>query len=309
MLGKPIKFQPDAVRAAYEAAPGKSRAAKARNAAVSLGCSLGTVARTVKGRTGDALSRSPSGPAPLGLRRATVLAVGHPATVESRTVFPTMVFDVGEEWLLKSGDHSAKIGGRVTKGAWKGFPIYTLTLEERATCPVSCRHWSSCMGNNMPFARRWRPGHDLEWRLRHEVSALEMKHRRGFAVRVHALGDFYSVGYVEMWRELLERHPALHVFGYTARIDPNEDEIAYALALMVRDYWTRCDPPRFAVRFSNAPILARSTVTIESPMQKPRDAVICPAQYAATRSGKKAQNCGSCALCWDTVKRVVFVQH
>ena len=112
-----------------------------------------------------------------------------------------------------------------------------------------------------------------------------------------------------MWRELLERHPALHVFGYTARIDAQEDEIAYALAVLVRDYWTRCDPPRFAVRFSNAPIMRRSTIIIESPVQKPDDAVICPAQYAATPSGKKTEACGSCALCWSTTKRVAFLLH
>ena len=33
-----------------------------------------------------------------------------------------------------------------------------------------------------------------------------VKHVNGFAVRLHNLGDFYSVEYVELWRKLLERH-------------------------------------------------------------------------------------------------------
>ena len=165
----------------------------------------------------------------------------------------------------------------------------------------------NCYGNHMPMARRWRHGPELEWRLRREVAALELDNPRGFVVRVHSLGDFYSVGYVAMWRELLERHPALHAFGYTAHIESSEDEIAYELAIMVRDYWARLDVPRFAIRFSNAAIFSRSTVTLEGPGQRPADAVICPAQY--TPSGKKAETCSSCALCWGSTKRVAFLRH
>ena len=100
-----------------------------------------------------------------------------------------------------------------------------------------------------------------------------------------------------MWRGLLERHRALHCFGFTARIDTMDDEIAYALALLVRDYWTRCDPPRFAVRFSNAPVFSRSTVTLESPVQKPADAVICPMQFGLKREEGRKAGCSSCARC------------
>ena len=39
---------------------------------------------------------------------------------------------------LKWGHNSAKVGGRAIRGRWKNLPIYTLTLEERATCPRSC---------------------------------------------------------------------------------------------------------------------------------------------------------------------------
>lgn len=165
----------------------------------------------------------------------------------------------------------------------------------------------NCYGNNMPFARRWRPGPALEWRLEREVPALELEHPRGFAVRLHSLGDFYSVGYVRLWRRLLESCTALRIFGYTARIDTMGCEIAYEIALLVRDYWTRMDPPRFAVRFSNAPVGERSTVTLESPVQLPERTTICPAQW--TPSGKKSESCSTCGLCWDTPRRIAFLRH
>lgn len=295
-------FDYGAIKATFDGLNLSSKAAKVRKICEDFKCSPGTAMRAIKGRGGGAASKSPRGPAPLGGHHASVLPIDNEAGLEGRTVFPTMVFDVGAEWLLKSGTHSAKIGGKVTKGPWKGFPVYTLTLEERATCPVSCRHWLSCYGNNTPFARRWRHGPELEWRLRREVAALELDHPKGFAVRLHSLGDFYSVGYVRMWRELLGLHPALHVFGYTARVDSLEDDIAYALAWMVRDHW-----PRWAVRFSNAAVLKCSTITIESPLQKPRDTFICPAQY--TPSGKKTSCCATCGLCWGTTRRVAFLQH
>ena len=306
--GKPARFTPTMIEAAWNAAAGPSKSARLRAAAQALGCTPATVTRFLKGRSGEGrASSSPAGPAAIEARKTLILAVGHPATVENRTLFPTTVRDVGQEWLLKGGEHSGKIGRLVSKGAWKGFPIFTLTLEERATCPASCRHWGSCYGNNMPMARRWRHGPELEWRLRREIAALELDHPRGFVVRLHSLGDFYSVGYVAMWRELLERHPALHAFGYTAHVEPSEDAVAYELAILVRDYWARLDPPRFAVRFSNAPVCSRSTVTLEVPSQRPPDAVICPAQW--TPSGKKAGTCSSCALCWGSTKRIAFLQH
>ena len=101
--------------------------------------------------------------------------------------------------------------------------------------------------------------------------------RTAFAVRLHALGDFYSVRYVELWRKLLARHPALHVWGYSARHDKG-DPIAAALASLARDAgWDR-----FAMRFSNAPSETRSTISVEHPYQVPPDAILCPEQVGKT---------------------------
>ena len=83
----------------------------------------------------------------------------------------------------------------------------------------------------MNHADRVQAGPDLEWRLEREVALLDIDHPNGFAVRLHNLGDFYSLQYVALWRRLLARHSALHVWGYTAHWN---DPIAAALASLVR---------------------------------------------------------------------------
>jgi hypothetical protein len=64
------------------------------------------------------------------------LADDHPALVKGQSIFQGRVEDQSERpRLLIDGHNSRKIGKRVMKGKLKGFPIFTLTLEERATCP------------------------------------------------------------------------------------------------------------------------------------------------------------------------------
>jgi hypothetical protein len=141
-------------------------------------------------------------------------------------------------------------------------------------------------------------GPDLEWRLEREVALLDIGHPDGFAVRLHILGDFYSVEYVDLSGKLLERHPALHIWGYTAHID---GPIADALAALVKRY-----PDRFVIRFSDAPepfAAGPTTITIELPHQTPADAILCPEQIAKTES------CSTCALCWQSKRRIAFLQH
>ncbi len=266
-----------------------------------VGCHPGYARLIRKGRVrlrhdgGSMLSREE----PKSLSGAAHLpAYDNPALSEARTIYPSTVTDPLTENVLKSGFNSSKIGARIAKGKWKGFEIYTLTLEERATCPTSCRHWRSCFGNNMQRAHRFRHGTDLEAMIAREVAGLARKHPQGFAVRLHVLGDFYSVEYVNLWAELLERHPALHAFGFSARWDYQGDPIAKALVDLVGKRWSR-----FAIRFSNAPIDECATVSIEHPIQKPADAVICPQQLGKTAA------CATCALCWQSTKRIAFVQH
>lgn len=275
--------------------------------AARAGCSEATVfkkrcaMRLLKRRSGGPRpdrSATRNTPKELPGRGAKMPAFDHPAIVQARTVYPSTVFDPKDAInLLVPGANQWKIGDRIVKGPWKGFPVFTLTLEERATCPASCHHWRSCFGNQMHFARRIIHGPGLEQRLEADLARLQAQHPRGFAIRLHVLGDFYSVAYVQLWARFIVRFPALRVFGFTARWE-RTDPIAVALVRLVMAGW-----PRFAIRFSNAPIEECSTVSIEYPGQAPADAIICPQQLGKTKS------CGTCGLCWATRKRIAFIQH
>lgn len=227
--------------------------------------------------------------------------INTPAFNEKRTEYPTTVIrdlDAYPYRLLKGGANDPKVGGIVLKGRWKGFSIFTLTLEERATCPTECRHWCSCYGNKMHMAHRFAHGPKFEAKLVSELRELGKKRPAGFVVRLHVLGDFYSVEYVQLWAEMLEEIPQLHVFGYTARHDA---EIGGALRELVEQRWER-----FAIRFSNAEDWrdVPATISIEHLISNPADAIICPEQNYG-----KTESCSTCGLCWGTKRRIAFLYH
>jgi hypothetical protein len=224
-----------------------------------------------------------------------VMADTHPALVQGRTIFPSRVFPAATvPRLLIDGHNSRKIGRRVMKGRLKGAPIFTLTLEERATCPRSCTEWRSCYGNNMQFARRAAAGPALEHRLWRELADKQAAHPGGFLVRLHVLGDFYSVDYAELWADALEEFPALNIFGYTAR---GHDS---AIGAVIRGV-LGLHPDRFHIRFSGLDAPSDGSVVIERGTATPH--VICPAQTGGTDC------CATCALCWHSDRTIAFWRH
>jgi hypothetical protein len=229
--------------------------------------------------------------------RSVTLQPDHPAVRERRTLFPKSVKPASEALrLLKSGHNSSKIGKQVTKGKLAGAPIFTLTLQERATCPSTCHHWLSCYGNNMHWAERidhLDPAF-LE-RLWVELCAKQIKHPDGFLVRLHVLGDFFSEAYVKWWLHALDAFPALHVFGYTARgIDTPIGKMIYTAA---QARWSR-----FAIRISGEDWRQGAAPTVNKG-EKHAVAITCPAQT------NKTECCGTCTLCWSSRKSVAFEQH
>lgn len=229
-----------------------------------------------------------------------VLVPGHSAEVEGRSLFPTTVNAVDDprvKRLLKSGHNSRKIGRRVEKGRLTMAPIFTLTLEERKTCPRSCKTWRSCYGNGMPYAQRLVHGPQFEAMLWAELAALQRKHPRGFLVRLHVLGDFYSVEYVDLWAEALVAFPALNVFGFTAR-SPVSDPIGQAIDRIASSNWLR-----FAVRWSGKSGDRFASRVIPDGEAEDPDAITCPAQIG------KAENCARCALCWQSTRSIAFIRH
>lgn len=220
----------------------------------------------------------------------------HGKDARARTIFPNTLRPADSN-VLKPGGNQRKIGSRVRKGPWRKMPIYCLTLEERATCPRTCRQWATCYGSNMQWATRYQHGADLERELARELAELNMRHRRGFVVRLHILGDFYSRDYVRFWEGALRALGGLHIFGYThwQASTPIGAEIA-----RIRDVqWER-----FAVRHSDALSGPRTKVIRDA--AHAGDAIVCPAQ-----TGKTA-NCSTCGLCWAPAakdKVIAFLEH
>lgn len=226
----------------------------------------------------------------------------HPAIGGGRSLYgASVVHPALSPRLLVDGVNQRKIGGRIVKGAWRGLKVYCLTLEERASCPRACHNWAACMGNGMPYARRHVHGRTLERRLIEEVEALSRRrvNARGFAVRLHVLGDFYSPTYVGLWAGLLDAHPGLHLFGFTAW--PETSEIGALVAQLNRGWPDRCH-----IRFSARDTGPDRAITIDAPSTKPEGAIICPVQTGASDC------CGTCGLCWAKparAKTIAFLRH
>lgn len=208
--------------------------------------------------------------------------------------------------LLVSGYSNIKIGRDARIGKLKGYWIYTLSLEERATCPRSCSHWQTCYGNNMPYAKRIdHRAADFLPRLEAELNELCVPKRaarggralrKGVIVRLHALGDFYSTEYAFFWARMLRKHPKLVVFGYTAwGVDTLIGRTVYDL---IDEF-----PGRWMLRFSNGQMTTRSTVPILDVADCPPGAFVCPEQTG------QFEACGKCGACWATLKNVAFLQH
>lgn len=233
------------------------------------------------------------------------LAADHAAAVEGRTLFPTTVVEPRHSpRLFVSGKNNPKLGAAVRFGPRAGWPIFHLTLEERATCPRSCVMWRGCYGNAMHMARRHRAGGDLERLIIVEIGLLARDHPDGFLVRLHTLGDFYSRAYVALWAQLLKAHPALHVFGYTARTEMDDDAESRAIAADIyRLSNARWD--RFAIRFSRPGGGPQGAYVVDEVPNRP-DVVLCPAQTDKTAA------CATCGLCWAPAfqgKAIAFLRH
>jgi hypothetical protein len=228
--------------------------------------------------------------------RTVTLPAFDPAARSGRTIFGRRVVDAdAPARLFKRGHNSRKIGDVVQKGKWRGLPIFTLTLEERATCPRSCTIWHGCYGNNMNWAERIAHGPALEARITVELAQLARRNPAGFVVRLHILGDFYSLDYVRVWAEALDSHPGLRVFGFTAR-DPHSCPIGAALLALSSAQWDR-----FALRFSGADLFDRTAEVID--VGEETAAIVCPAQRGLTDC------CATCALCWQSRRPIAFQRH
>lgn len=228
----------------------------------------------------------------------------HPAIIEGRPLFPKSVVKAEDSpRLLVSGHNNRKIGKKVMKGEWAGMPIFTLTLAERTTCPRQCFMFERCYGDAMHWARRHEHGPELERRLAEEVAAKAAEHPEGFVIRLHVLGDFYSVAYVHHWRDLLHQHKELHVWGYTARSRKHDPEIAFLIEGMNHYY-----RDRWVIRFSSKDVKSGGATVFKSQSNAElhTNVIVCPAEL------HKSECCATCGLCWSVnarEKTIAFIEH
>ena len=237
--------------------------------------------------------------------RAVDLSADHPALRDGHSIFTGQVLGPMESpRLLVSGHNNRKLGKTVLKGEREGWPIYHLTLEERATCPRSCAQWAGCYGNAMPYARRHRADDEFMQALRAEVLTVARQHPDGLLIRLHTLGDFFSVEYVLLWAEMLAALPQLHAFGYTARREDDEDpasrKIARAIGILTDAMWSR-----FAIRTSHVESGPQRSIVVAEAIER-AGVIMCPAQTGATAA------CATCTLCWADRCRdrtIAFLKH
>ena len=225
----------------------------------------------------------------------------------TRTVHPATVRDPRPgETVLKTGANSVKLGGDVLVGRLQGAKIVSLTLEERATCPVSCPLWRACYGNNMEKTHRYAHGPELVARIAMEVADLCAAHDQ-VLVRLHILGDFWCVDYVRFWAVLLALHPGLHVFGFTAHLP--DTEIGAEVAR-----WRGALPGRFMIRHSGTcgtwgAFSINAMVGEKTVGTGPGAAIVCPEQLDANEGSPARKHCGNCGACWSTDRPIAFIAH
>jgi hypothetical protein len=169
-----------------------------------------------------------------------------------------------------------------------------------------------CYGNGMQMARRHRIGDPAVFFgfLESEIDELLATHRDGLLVRLHVLGDFPDVKYVEFWSRMLKEHAKLACYGYThRRAGKRGDEIGNAIDKVKRKY-----PDRFRIRWSNDALQPSRDVEPDSAVVINRipegsrvpEGLVCPAQTEDTAC------CATCGLCWEGHARkdaIVFIKH
>lgn len=217
----------------------------------------------------------------------------------SRTKYPKGVKPPSIN-MLKPGTNNAKLGGYITAKKWQGMAMYSLTLEERKTCPSTCEQWNNCYGNNMPFAHRFdHTAPDFYTLLEEQLAKLNKKHAgEGFVVRLHVLGDFFDRNYVFWWGCMMAKYPEVHAFGYTHRSRYSDEG-------QLIDSHNQSNPHRWQVRFSDdTNTLMSAHVVDKNYLPVKGQEVICPEQQGKTKS------CATCGLCWSAPNlKIMFVEH
>ena len=271
------------------------------------------------------------------------LRQNNPSLIQMKTIHPKfLVSEKGGSFIrnnepitsnavnlpLKSSIANKKLSGEnkvsmTTKGRWLQMPMFSFTIEERHTCPSYCKFLSNCYGNNMLLAYRYEVSDQVLKLIDEQLKELSKTYRMGFIIRLHILGDFFSVNYTEFWRTRLKKYKNMHMFGYTARLnfDKSDDRhsemdstIFYQIKEMNEEFSDRC-----AMRFSGyegdpEKVNYMIALSINEPLAKEllesNQAFICPHEQISNKTNKrKTRSCVECGLCWSNAitKAVIWL--
>ena len=226
----------------------------------------------------------------------------HNAIVNHTTLYNASQFTIRDvsnykHRVLKLSTNK-KLGKVITKGKHKGKVMLTLTLIERETCTNECEHYTTCYGNNMPFTHRFEVNEAFMIRLESDIGYYVKKYPQGILIRLHVLGDFESIQYVEFWNRMLHTYSSIAIYGYSRNHITSKYENISAIGYKIIAI-RNIHKDRFAIRFSNKlddEFSANSRDITDK-------GITCLAQV------KTNVSCSDCTLCWSSKKPIGFITH
>ena len=120
-------------------------------------------------------------------------------------------------------------------------------------------------------------------------------------IRLHILGDFFSVKYVKFWRKMLKTFNNIALYGYTAN---NIKSIYSESRAIAKEIIKLNENEHCHIRFSNdlTNKFSANSYDIVKPVKGV--SIVCPVQE------DKTANCGTCGLCWNQKdQQIIFKTH
>jgi len=156
---------------------------------------------------------------------------------------------------------------------------------------MSCDQWNRCYGDHcFQVARQDVSTPEAEeylWaNIELQLSFLCARNDK-VLVRLHVLGDFYSVEYVQFWEEQLWLHEGLYLYGYTHR--PEGDPIHTA----IKDLNTESRTRILLSDQAETPWEAGHFLVVDEWEDTPPRTARCPAELTG-----RDLKCVDCTLCF-----------
>ncbi len=137
-------------------------------------------------------------------------------------------------------------------------------------------------------------------------------------LRLHVSGDFYSNAYIDKWREIMQRNPAVKFLAYSRSW--NTEDLRQNLLRLGREpnlaLWMSYDRSMPAPPRTKLPICYLSADDTDLPRRRvdlvfrnkrktvmkrtPGGAVVCPHENGVTKT-----SCSQCTLCWNKAPSLV----